>query len=102
MSFFSQVNTLLPYLIKSFLPIGSYKPSRYTRAHASPRQAAQLHLLTKSKFSLAMHWVTFGFVYDRLEDPPKDLARAKKELGIPDSTFYVPKRGEIVPLFRDK
>lgn len=84
----------------SFLPIGSYKPSRYTRVHASPRQSAQLHLLTKTRKSLAMHWGTFGMVFDRLEDGPKDLARARKELEIPESDFYVPKHGEIVPLLQ--
>ncbi len=84
----------------SFLPIGSYKPSRYTRVHASPRQSAQLHLLTQSRKSLAMHWGTFGMVYDRLEDGPKDLATARKELNISESDFYVPKHGEIVPLLQ--
>ena len=84
----------------AFLPIGSYKPSRYTRVHASPRQAAQLHLLMGSRLSLAMHWGDFGMVYDRLEDPPKDLARARRELSIPDSSFVVPVHGEIVPIFK--
>ncbi len=47
-----------------------------------------------------MHWGTFSFVYDRLEDPPKDLATARKELNIPDKDFLVLKHGEIVELFR--
>lgn len=84
----------------AFLPIGSYKPSRYTRVHVSPRQAAQLHLIMQSRQSLAMHWGDFGMVYDRLEDPPKDLARARQELSIPDSSFTVPVHGEIVPIFK--
>ncbi len=54
----------------------------------------------ESKLSLAMHWGTFCFVYDRLEEPPKDIARDRKEMGIPDTAFYDPKHGEIVPLFR--
>lgn len=98
-SYYKQIAEKFAPIDVSFLPIGSYKPSRYTRVHASPRQSAQLHLLTRTKQSFAMHWGTFGMVYDRLEDGPKDLARAKKELGIPDSAFYVPKHGEIVPLF---
>ncbi len=85
----------------SFLPIGSYKPSRYTRVHVSPRQAAQLHLMVQSKKSLAMHWGTFGMVYERLEDPPKDLSRAKKELNIPENQFIVPRFGEIVPILEE-
>lgn len=98
-SYYKQIAEKFAPIDVSFLPIGSYKPSRYTRVHASPRQSAQLHLLTRTKQSFAMHWGTFGMVYDRLEDGPKDLARARKELGIPDSAFYVPKHGEIVPLF---
>lgn len=83
----------------SLLPIGSYKPSRYTRVHVSPRQAAQLHQIMQSKQSLAMHWGTFSMVYDRMDDPPKDLAKARKELNIPDSAFYVPMPGEIFKLY---
>lgn len=98
-SYYKQIAEKFAPIDVSFLPIGSYKPSRYTRVHASPRQAAQLHLLTRTKQSFAMHWGTFGMVFDRLEDAPKDLARARKELGIPDSAFYVPKHGEIVPIF---
>lgn len=83
----------------SLLPIGSYKPSRYTRVHVSPRQAAQLHQAMQSKQSLAMHWGTFSMVYDRMDDPPKDLAQARKELNITDKEFYVPMPGEIFKLF---
>lgn len=83
----------------SLLPIGSYKPSRYTRVHVSPRQAAQLHQTMQSKQSLAMHWGTFSMVYDRMDDPPKDLAQARKELNITDKEFYVPMPGEIFKLF---
>ncbi len=86
----------------SFLPLGSYKPSRYTRQHISPRQAVKLHLLVKSKNSIGMHWGTFGMVYDRLEDAPKDLARARRELSVPDSAFTVLKHGEIRELFSDE
>lgn len=82
----------------SFLPIGSYKPSRYTRQHISPRQAVQLHLMVGSKKSIAMHWGTFGMVYERLEDPPADLNRARLELKVPVSDFFTLFHGEIVNL----
>lgn len=98
-SYYTQIAEKFAPLDAAFLPIGSYKPSRYTRQHVSPRQAAQLHVLLKSKKSLAMHWGTFGMVYDRLEDAPKDLARAREELSIPEADFCVPKHGEIVELF---
>lgn len=84
----------------AFLPIGSYKPSRYTRVHVSPRQAAKLHLLVESRQSLAMHWGTFSMVFERMDDPPKDLEVSKRELGIPDSAFTAPMPGEIVPILK--
>ena len=38
-------------------------------------------------------------VYERMDDPPKDLKRAKKEMDVPDSSFIVPALGEIHKLF---
>ncbi len=99
-SYYKQIFEKFGPVDVAFLPIGSYKPSRYTRVHVSPRQAAQLHLIMQSRQSLAMHWGDFGMVYDRLEDPPKDLARARKELSIPDSSFTVPVHGEIVQILK--
>lgn len=82
----------------SFLPIGSYKPSRFTRQHVTPRQAVKLHLMVGSKKSIAMHWGTFGMVYERLEDPPRDLDRGRLELNVPKSDFFTLFHGEIVNL----
>ena len=65
----------------------------------SARQAVQLHLLVRSQKSFAMHWGTFSMVYERMDDPPKDLKRAKKEMDVPDSSFIVPALGEIHKLF---
>jgi L-ascorbate metabolism protein UlaG (beta-lactamase superfamily) len=78
------------------IPIGSYLPARLTRMHVSPRQAAQLHLLMKSKFSIAMHWATFSLTKDRMWDPPNDLNRARYELSIPEDRFRVSGMGEII------
>ncbi len=85
----------------ALLPIGSYKPSRYTRQHVSPRQAAQIHRMVQSKHSIAMHWGTFGdMTFEELEDPPRDLQRARKELQIPAESFHTLRHGEIVEVMR--
>ncbi len=83
----------------ALIPIGSYLPGRYTSQHISPRQAVQLHLLERSKLSLAMHWGTFGdMTFEQLEDPPRDLAKAMHDSSVAPTSFRVPKHGEIVPL----
>ena len=84
-----------------FLPIGGYEPSRYTRVHISPRQAVQLHKTVGCKESFAMHWGTFGMTFEKLEAPPKDLARARRELGIADSAFRALRHGEIVEIMKE-
>ena len=98
-SYYEEIGKRFSPIDVSFLPIGSYKPSRYTRQHISPRQAVQLHLMVGSKKSIAMHWGTFGMVYERLEDPKKDLKKAKTEFKIPESDFFTLFHGEICPLF---
>jgi L-ascorbate metabolism protein UlaG (beta-lactamase superfamily) len=98
-SYYKEIGKRFYPIDVSFLPIGSYKPSRYTRQHISPRQAVQLHLMVGSKKSIAMHWGTFGMVYERLEDPPMDLNRARLELKVPVSEFFTLFHGEICPLF---
>jgi L-ascorbate metabolism protein UlaG (beta-lactamase superfamily) len=98
-SYYEEIGKRFSPIDVSFLPIGSYKPSRYTRQHISPRQAVQLHLMVGSKKSIAMHWGTFGMVYERLEDPPADLNRARLELKVPVSDFFTLFHGEICPLF---
>jgi len=81
------------------LPIGSYLPGRYTSQHISPRQAVHLHKLVQSKQSLAMHWGTFGdMTYERMEDPPHDLAQALIDQQVDSSAFKVPAHGEILRL----
>lgn len=97
-SYYEEIGKRFSPIDVSFLPIGSYKPSRYTRQHISPRQAVQLHLMVGSKKSIAMHWGTFGMVYERLEDPPADLNRARLELKVPVSDFFTLFHGEIVNL----
>ena len=97
-SYYEEIGKRFSPIDVSFLPIGSYKPSRYTRQHISPRQAVQLHLMVGSKKSIGMHWGTFGMVYERLEDPPADLNRARLELKVPVSDFFTLFHGEIVNL----
>lgn len=97
-SYYEEIGKRFSPIDVSFLPIGSYKPSRYTRQHISPRQAVQLHLMVGSKKSIGMHWGTFGMVYERLEDPPVDLNRARLELKVPVSDFFTLFHGEIVNL----
>ena len=99
-SYYQEIASKFAPLDMCFLPIGSYKPSRFTRIHISPRQAAQLHLLMQCKESVGMHWGAFGMTYEKLEDPPKDLARARNELHIPEKDFRVMQHGEIMEILK--
>jgi hypothetical protein len=38
--------------------------------------------------------------FEELEDPPRDLQRARKELQIPENSFHTLRHGEIVEILR--
>lgn len=82
----------------ALLPIGGYLPARYTSVHISPRQAVELHRLTRSRLSLAGHWGAFGMTFEEMEDPPKDLRDALITQGVDSAAFRAPLHGELVRL----
>lgn len=72
----------------ALLPIGAYQPEWFLEAqHMSPKQAVQVHLELKAKRAIAMHWGTFDFGAEPLDQPPLDLERAKMAAQLPEPSF---------------
>ncbi len=79
------------------IPIGAYEPRWFMRPHhISPEEAVQVHLDLRSKKSVAIHWGTFILTDEPLDEPPKRLATARKEKGLPEEEFVVLKHGETI------
>jgi N-acyl-phosphatidylethanolamine-hydrolysing phospholipase D len=62
--------------------------------HINPLEAVQVHLDLGAKHSIGMHWGTFTLTDEALDQPPQDLAAAKREKGVSDTDFSLMKIGE--------
>ena len=81
------------------LPIGGYEPRRFMEAmHMNPAEAVQAHRDLQARYSVAMHWGTFAMPDEPLGEPPKALAQALAESGVPPERFLVMRLGETRPL----
>ena len=81
------------------IPIGAYEPRWFMKAHhISPEEAVQVHLDIDSRKSAAIHWGTFILTDEPLDEPPRRLAKALEDKGIPSEDFLVLRHGETVLL----
>ena len=79
----------------ALLPIGAYEPRWFMRdQHADPAEAVQIHLDLRAKQSIGMHWGTFQLTDESLDQPPIDLAAARRARGVADAAFTVLAIGE--------
>jgi L-ascorbate metabolism protein UlaG (beta-lactamase superfamily) len=81
----------------ALLPIGAYAPRWFMRGqHVDPAEAVKIHQDIRAKRSMAIHWGTFGLADEPLDDPPKLLAQALKDAGIPADRFLLQPQGETL------
>lgn len=79
----------------ALLPIGAYEPRWFMRpVHVDPAEAVQIHRDLQSRLSVAMHWGTFQLTAEVADEPPRQLATALAEQGLPASEFAVFRHGE--------
>lgn len=74
----------------ALIAVGAYEPRWFMQAqHLNPADAVQVHKDLKAKRSVAVHWGTFELTDESLDQPPKDLAAARKDQGVGDEDFFV-------------
>lgn len=80
----------------ALIPVGCYEPRDFMRdQHVNPAEAARIFLDLGAKRAIGVHWGTFRDLCDEpLDQAPKDLAAARRELGIDEAAFSVLQRGE--------
>ncbi|PHV13197.1 MBL fold metallo-hydrolase [Chitinimonas sp. BJB300] len=84
------------------IPVGAYEPRWFMHAqHVDPIEAVQIHNDIHAKQSMGIHWGTFELTDEPLEQPIRDLAKAKKQAGLADQDFVLFAIGETRRLFAD-
>lgn len=79
----------------ALLAIGGYAPRWFMKEqHINPEEAVKIHFDLGAKRSIGVHWGTFELTDEPLDEPPRELAAARKVQGLTDEDFSVMAVGE--------
>lgn len=79
----------------ALLPVGAYQPRWFmSEQHMNPHEAAQTHVDLAARQSIGVHWGTFNLTDEPLDQPPVELAAAKRSLSLSDDAFSLLKIGQ--------
>jgi len=85
----------------ALIAVGAYEPRWFMRSqHVNPAEAVQIHRDLNAKRSVGIHWGTFELTDEPLDEPPKQLAEARRAAGLTDDAFSVMALGETRRLAR--
>jgi N-acyl-phosphatidylethanolamine-hydrolysing phospholipase D len=85
----------------ALIAVGAYEPRWFMSSqHVNPAEAVQIHLDIRAKRSVGIHWGTFELTDESLDEPPTQLAEARRAKGLADDAFTVMAIGETRKLPR--
>lgn len=83
----------------SAIPIGAYEPRWMMEGqHVSPNEAVDIHVETRSKKSIGIHWGTWALANEYFLEPKEHLISALEKSKLNPESFVVLKHGEIFDL----
>jgi N-acyl-phosphatidylethanolamine-hydrolysing phospholipase D len=83
----------------ALIAVGAYEPRWFMKEqHVNPAEAVQIHQDLKAKRSIGVHWGTFELTDEPLDQPPKDLAVARKSANLADDDFALLAVGQTLKL----
>lgn len=78
----------------AIIPIGAYEPRDFMKTnHVNPEEAVRIFEALQPAKALGMHWGTFQLTFEPINDPPRQLARLRRERGIAADRFIATEVG---------
>lgn len=94
-SHFKDIGSYFKSVDLAFIPIGAYAPRWFMKeVHTNPDDAVKAHLDLNSNLSIGMHYGTFQLTDEGIDDPIKDLEKAKLKYKIKSEDFITLKIGK--------
>ena len=79
----------------ALIAVGAYAPRWFMAdQHVDPFESVRIHQDLGARQSMGIHWGTFELTDEALDQPPKDLARARTAAGLSADDFFVLAVGE--------
>ncbi|WP_298932738.1 MBL fold metallo-hydrolase [uncultured Ramlibacter sp.] len=79
----------------ALIAIGACEPRWFMKdQHVNPAEAVQVHLDLGARRSIGVHWGTFNLSDESLDQPPRELAQARSDRGLPEDAFFLLQIGE--------
>lgn len=79
----------------ALIAVGACEPRWFMRdQHVNPAEAVQVHKDLGARRSIGVHWGTFNLTDESLDQPPRDLAQARRDHGVAEEDFFLLKIGE--------
>ena len=96
---FKRIGAAFGCIDLALIPVGAYEPRWFMGPqHVDPQQAVQIFEDIHAKKGIGIHWGTFELTDEALDEPPRKLAEATREAGLPDDAFTVLHHGQMIRL----
>jgi len=96
---FADIRQRLGPFDAALIPIGAYEPRWFMSVnHMNPEEAVRAHLDLGSPLSVAMHFGCFQLTDEAIDEPVRELARARDAHGVPAPAFRVLDPGETLAI----
>ncbi len=92
---FKKISKRLGPIDLAMMPIGAYDSEWYNALyHVNPAEALQAFIDLDARYFAAMHWGTFDQSEERLSDPPRELLRTARRMGVDQDRLWIFAFGE--------